>query len=105
MCPSCDGRARNHFTELRVGGQEPHTDETGRNRLGHIDGRDEEGRPAAVIAQEIRQAGVAAALAAHVVLQNKMGDDDCTVQSAEQVAQNGANCDSPDHPYSSLSPF
>ena len=90
-------RTGNHFTERGIRRQQPHADQARKHRFGKIDQRDKRRRPAAVIAQIVRQTGVSAALAAHILAQKHMRNKDGPVQASEQIACRNAGCNSPSH--------
>ena len=69
---------------------DPSADKAGQDRLADVDQQDQEGIIAAVVAVEIRQPGVAAALGADVLLADPAGDQNRAVEAAQQIADHAA---------------
>ena len=65
--------------------------QAGRHGLAHVDENDEYGGMGAVIAGEVGQPRVAAALGAHVLMGDNAADDHRAVEVAQQVGDNGGN--------------
>ncbi len=77
--------------------QEP-ADETGCQCLAHVDEDDADGVFRAVGAVEVGQSRVAAAVLAHVVLDDEVGDHDGAVETTEKVPQQQHDTGDHQHP-------
>ena len=100
-----DTKARKHLTRRRraLRAHDESAGHDGNNGLEHIRADDDGKAGRTERAEEICQAGVAAAVIAHVAVKDVFGGDDRPIEPAEQVGENGNSREqSGDH---SCSPF
>ena len=79
---------------------DPAAQEAGQDRLADVDQQDQQGIQTAVVAVEIRQARVAAALGADILPADPAGNEDRAVEAAQQIARDRAD-NEPEYDHSS----
>ena len=87
-----------------IGAHDGPADEAGGHRLAHVDQQHQQGVGAAVVAVEVGQTGVAAALGADILLAEPAGNQDGAVEAAQQIADHRAHRE-PEYDHSSSSPL
>ena len=111
--PKRSGRGRRNEDRIAAENQ-PLADQQRHDRLQHVAQNHHEGQRPAEGAEKVGQPRVAAAVVAHIVAQNVLGDDDCTVEAAAEIGNHRRNRQNQrqgqpigkyTHPQSSLSPF
>ena len=82
---------------MAVGFEDQTGAEAAQHGLAGVDQNDEQGAAGAVVADEIGQTGVAAAVAADILLGEEGRDTDCAVEVTQQIGGQSGDDDSKPH--------
>ncbi len=82
---------------IAVSGKQPAAQKAGNGSLQKVDGSHQQGTDTAVIAEIVGEACVSAAVGTDIVMDDELGNQDCTVDVAQQVARSDNNQNQKNH--------